>query len=178
MANPKSVIGRSFSMALSKEDIFKQIREAFSGVKRPPDEKLLHFPDTGDELWVESFLGDTETDWMDVNPDKIEKEYAALTAFSSSAFLYYLPAYMTWVLNNYITSASNTVDHTLYDLDLTDREEDVRRIMEDRFSALSKEQGKAVLEFLKYMSGIREADSKAAHRAIASYWDRFDDAKP
>jgi len=100
-------------MALSKENIIKQIREAFSGVKRPPDEKLLHFPNTGGELWIESFLGDAETDWLDVSPDKIEKEYAALTVFSPSAFVYYLPAYMTWVLNNCTTSASNTVDHTL-----------------------------------------------------------------
>src|SRR5882724_12961251 len=153
-------------MAISKGDIVKQIREAFLDVKRPPDEELLHFPGVGDELWVESFLGDTETDWMDASPDKIEHEYAALTVFSPSGFVYYLPAYMTWVLNNYTTSASNTVDHTLYDLDLTDREEDVRRIMEDRFSALSKEQGKAVLAFLKYMSGIRKADSEAALRAI------------
>src|SRR6266545_636480 len=159
---------------LTKEDLVTQIRHAFLQVKRPPDEKLLHFPDVGDELWVESFLGDTDTDWIAVSPDKIEKEYAALTAFSPSAFVYYLPAYMTWVLNNYTTSSSNTVDHTLYGLDLTDREEDVRRIMEDRFSVLSKEQGKAVLAFLKYMNRIREADSKAAHRAIASYWDRFD----
>lgn len=163
---------------LTKEDLVTQIRHAFLQVKRPPDEKLLHFPDVGDELWVESFLGDTDTDWIAVSPDKIEKEYAALTAFSPSAFVYYLPAYMTWVLNNYTTSSSNTVDHTLYGLDLTDREEDVRRIMEDRFSVLSKEQGKAVLAFLKYMSGIRKADSEAALRAIASYWDRFDDAKP
>ncbi len=163
---------------LTKEDLVTQIRHAFLQVKRPPDEKLLHFPDVGDELWVESFLGDTDTDWIAVSPDKIEKEYAALTAFSPSAFVYYLPAYMTWVLNNYTTSSSNTVDHTLYGLDLTDREEDVRRIMEDRFSVLSKEQGKAVLAFLKYMNRIREADSKAAHRAIASYWDRFDNAKP
>jgi uncharacterized protein DUF6714 len=162
-------------MAVSKEDVINQIRKAFSGVKRSPDEELLHFPNTGGELWIESFLGDTETDWLDVSPAKIEKEYAALTVFSPYAFAYYLPAYMTWVLNNCTTSASNTVDHTLYDLDLTDREDDVRRIMEDRFSVLSVEQGKAVLAFLKYMSGISKVDSEAALRAIASYWNRFDE---
>lgn len=73
-------------MALSKEDIVNQIRAAFLGVQRPPDEKLLHFPNTGDNLWVDSFLGNTETDWIDINPQKIEYECSALTAFSPSAF--------------------------------------------------------------------------------------------
>jgi hypothetical protein len=44
----------------------------------------------------------------------------------------------------------------------------------ERFSALSKEQAKAVLVFLKYMSGIRECDNTAAQRAIASFWDKFE----
>ena len=161
-------------MALSKDALVKQIRQAFLGVNRPPDEKLLHFPNMGDELWVESYLGNTETDWKNIKPDKIEHEYAALTAFSPAAFVYYLPAYMTWVLKNCATSSSNTVDHTLYALDLTDREEAVRGIMEDRFSALSQEQAHVVLEFLKYMSELREVDNKAAHRAIASFWNKFD----
>ena len=165
-------------MVLSKEHVVNQIREAFLGVKRPPDEKVLHFPNTGDELWIESFLGNTETDWIDIGPEKIEYECSALTVFSPSAFVYYLPAYMTWVINNYTTSSSNTLDHTLYDLDLTGREDISRRIMGERFSALSREQGQAVLAFLKYMSGIKRIDSKAARSAIDSYWARFDEPTP
>jgi hypothetical protein len=165
-------------VALSKEQLAEQIRAAFFCVKRPPDDKLLHFTNTGGELWVESFLGNTETDWMDVSPDKIEYESSALTVLSPSAFAYYLPAYMIWVLNNYATSSSNTVDYTLYALDLTGRTDDLRKVMEDRFSALSREQGQAVFEFLKYMSEVKEVESRAACDAIASYWHRFDEPKP
>jgi hypothetical protein len=165
-------------MALSKEDIISQIRAAFLGVKRPSDEKLLHFPNTGGELWAESFLGNTSTDWIDISPQKIEYECSALTVFSPSAFVYYLPAYMTWVLNHYETSSSNTLDHTLYDLDLTNRDDTSRRIIEERFSALSQQQGQAVLTFLKFMREIPRVDSKAASSAIDSYWSRFDEPTP
>jgi hypothetical protein len=159
---------------LKREDIIRQIREAFLGIKRPPDEKLLHFPNTGGELWVDSFLGSTETDWVDISPEKIEHGCWVLTVVSPSAFVYYLPAYMTWVLNKYESCSSNTLDHTLYDLDLTDRDENSGKIMEERFSALSHEQGQAVLAFLKYMTGIKDIDSKAASGAISSYWKRFE----
>jgi len=81
---------------------------------------------------------------------------------------------MTWILNQYERSSSNTVDHTLYDLDLTNREDTSRRIMEERFSALSQKQGQAVLAFLKYMSEIPRVDSKAASSAIDSYWAKFE----
>lgn len=165
-------------MAIRKEDIVNQIRAAFLDVKRPSDEELLHFPDTGADLWIESFFGNTETDWIDISPQKIEYECSALTVFSPSAFVYYLPAYMTWVLNYYETSSSNTLDHTLYDLDLTNREDTSRRIMEERFPALSQQQGRAVLAFLKFMREIPRVDSKAANSAIDSYWSRFDEPTP
>jgi hypothetical protein len=48
--------------------------------------------------------------------------------------------------------------------------------MMERFSALSREQGKAVLGFLKYMSGVSEGivDSRVARQAIEAYWKRFE----
>ena len=50
--------------------------------------------------------------------------------------------------------------------------------MEDRFSALSETQGEAVLAFLKFMGGLYGVDNKAANSAIASYWEKFEKAKP
>jgi len=163
-------------MALLKEDVVKQIRDAFADVKRPPDDKILHFPGTGGELWIESFLGSTEKDWNDINPENIGYECSALAVVSPAAFFYYLPAYMTWELRN-PSSSSNTVDYTLYDLDLTDRDANTRKIMEDRFSALSETQGEAVLAFLKFMGGLYGVDNEAANSAIASYWKKFEKAK-
>ena len=160
-----------------REDIIKRIRKAFLGVERPPDEKLLHFPNTGGELWVDRFLGTTETDWIDISPENVAHECWALTVLSPPAFAYYLPAYVTWVLKNYDVCSSSTLDHTLYDLDLTGRDENTRSMMEQRFSVLTEEQGQAVLEFLKYMIGIKGIDSKAARDAIASYWDKFEEGK-
>ena len=58
--------------AEKREDVIRQIRKAFLGIERQPDEKILHFPNTGGELWVDCFLGSTETDWIDISPEKIE----------------------------------------------------------------------------------------------------------
>ena len=158
----------------NREDIISQIRRAFLGVERPQDERLLQFPNTGGELWVDRFLGSTETDWIDISPEKIEHECWALSVLSPAAFAYYLPAYMTWVLKNYDACSSDTLDHTLYDLDLTDRDDSTRSTMEQRFAHFSKEQGQSVLAFLSFMAQVKEVDSKAAIGAIKSYWRRFD----
>ena len=155
------------------EEIIVLIREAFSGVERPKKEDLLHCP--VDELWVESFLDDIETDWVDIDPKKIEYECSALTAFSPAAWRYYLPAYMTWNLRNYATSDSNTVDHVIYGLELDD-DPKIRDSKKPRFEALSRKQAEAVLAFLDFMSqdGMNAlVDAKVARRAIDSYWHKF-----
>ncbi len=163
------------NVARKVEEIVALIREAFAGVERPKKKDLLHFPDVGDDLWIESFLDDTETDWADIDPKKIEYECNALTAFSPAAWRYYLPAYMTWDLRNYwTTSGSNTVDHVIYALELT-RDPRIRKVTMPCFEALSKEQSKAVLAFLEFMSEVpdNQVDSKVARRAIEDYWYKF-----
>jgi hypothetical protein len=158
-------------VARKVEEVVAIIREAFSGVERPKKEDLLHFPDKSDDMWIESFLDDTETDWVDIDPKKIEYECEALTAFSPAAWRYYLPAYMTWHLRNYATSGSLTVDNVIYALDF------VRHPNTIRFVALSKEQGKAVLAFLEFMSEVsdEQVDSKVARHAIDAYWNKFEE---
>jgi Family of unknown function (DUF6714) len=151
------------------------IREAFSGVHCPKVQDLLRDSNV-DPLWAEAFLNETETDWLQIDPTKIEKECSALTVLSPSAFRFYLPAYMLWDLNNFQTSKSNTVDHVIYDLDLTGRKPKSRQLMENQFRVLSKHQSKAVLAFLEFMSqkSLDEfVDTSVARRAIDSYWHRF-----
>ena len=162
-------------MALLKDEVLGRIHSAFLDVKRPKDEELQWHADSPDEIWIESFVGDNEMNWWDVSPEKIEYECQALTALSFKAYAYYLPAYMTWVLNNYETSDSNTVDCVLYDLNLLGATEERDR----RAQSLSVDQSKAVLEFLKFMSELRSGvvDSKAAKLAIQSYWEKFDEPR-
>jgi len=163
------------SMKSNIETIIEAVCEAFRYVKRPSTSDLVHFPNTGDEIWIESFLGNEETSWCEVAADQIEKESSALTVFSPAAFQYYLPAYMTWVLRNYEISRSNTVNHVLYDLDVTDTSADSHQIWMQRFSRLSKAQGNAVLQFLTFMSQLPDerVNTKAAKRAVDAYWSRY-----
>lgn len=156
--------------------VLDQIAEAFNGVAFPGSKKLLHFPGTSDDLWVESFLDSEFSCWQEVPAKSIEYEYAALTAFSPEAFVFFIPAYMTWVLKNYEKSDSNTVDHTLYGLDLTRRDKNVKRIMLERFDHLSLLQTKAILSFLVFFEDGKfdnYIDTDAAKRALDSYWGKY-----
>jgi hypothetical protein len=91
-----------------KDEVLERIRAAFFKVKRPRDDELQWHPDSSEELFIESFIGDTAWSWWEVSADKIAYECHALSAFSFNAYVYYLPAYMTWVLKNFETSDSNT----------------------------------------------------------------------
>lgn len=160
-------------MRLMKDEILARIHSAFCDVARPKLDELQWHPNSIDEVFIESFVFDTATNWWEVSAKVIEYECDALTGFSFKAYAFYLPAYMTWVLKNYETSESNTVDYTLYNLNLHDCSEEWRR----RAQSLSVNQSKAVLDFLKFMSlrpnGV--VDTDAAKRAIESYWGRFED---
>lgn len=164
-------------MGFEEERIIQVIYDAFRDVQRPPHSEILHFPNTGDEMWIESFLETTETHWWDIPAESMEQESSALTVFSPAAFRYYLPAYMTWELRHYTSSHSNTVDHIMYDLNLSHRSSDTYGFWKQRFRVLSREQGKAVLAFLEFMSQVPGdiVDSQAATRAIESYWGRYRD---
>ena len=156
-----------------KDEILGRIQAAFYNVPRPNDNELQWYPDSSDELWIESFVGDSDSKWWEVSDEKIAYECSALTAFSPKAYVYYLPAYMSWVLTHYETSDSNTVDYTVYDLDLLGATEERTR----RARSLTVDQSKAVLEFLKFMAERPDrVDASAAKRAIDSYWGQFDDS--
>jgi len=159
------------------EKVIDQITEAFNGVHFPGSQKLLHFPDTGDDLWVESFLGCKFNYWEEVPAELIEYECSALTVFSPEAFIFFIPAYMTWVLKNYEKSDSSTVDHTLYGLDLTTRDKNSKRIMLERFEPLSLMQKKSVFSFLDLLKDEKFdnfVDIEAAKKALDSYWGKFE----
>jgi hypothetical protein len=160
-------------MARMKDEVLGRIHSAFCNVPRPKDDELQWHPDSMDEIWIDSFIGDSDMNWWQISGEKIDYECNALGAFSPRAYAYYLPAYMTWVLMHYETSDSNTVDHTLYDLDLLGASEE----RDHRARSLTVEQSKAVLEFLKFMNeiGAGRVDSAAAKRAIESYWGKFEE---
>ena len=159
------------------EKVIDQITVAFNGVHFPGSQKLLHFPDTGNDLWIESFLDCKFSCWQEVPAELIEYECSALTAFSPKAFIFFIPAYMTWVLKNYEKSDSSTVDHTLYGLDLTSRDKNSKSIMLERFEPLSLMQKKSVFSFLNLLKDKKldnSVDIEAAKRALDSYWGKFE----
>src|ERR1044071_6392994 len=107
-----------------KDEVLGRIHSAFYNVVRPKDEELLWYPNSMDRIWIESFIGDVDTNWWQISGEKIEYECNALGSFSPRAYAYYLPAYRSWVLTHCNTSDSNTVDYTIYDLELVGASEE------------------------------------------------------
>ena len=81
----------------SKNDVRRQIEEAFSGVRHPGD-WCLRGSDEGDEpfLTEEEFTG--KHDWRSLDPEFLDQSPnglgSALSFLSDEAFHYYLPAYL------------------------------------------------------------------------------------
>ena len=95
------------------EAIVNEIKGAFTDVPHPGDDLMLH-PQCMDDNDVEEFYGGIH--WHDVPGEIIERNNASLCFFSPEAYRFYLPAYLIWVLNNFATSNSFTLDSTIYSL--------------------------------------------------------------
>jgi hypothetical protein len=108
--------------------------------------------------------------WRDVPSKIIDTNNASLCFFSPQAFQYYLPAYLIWVLWNYRTSGSFTVDSTIYSLN--PESGDTRRFVLSKFSLLAKPQRMAITAFLEFMRDHSDghADAEAAEDALDSWW--------
>lgn len=157
------------------EYLIEQIKTAFNEVPMPNDQDLLMSLNSGEELWIESFLGHEYSTWKDLPDDSIELENGALSGLTPEAFQAYAPAYMIWTLKNHELSNSTTVDNTIYALDLTGTAKGELRNMKLKcYKAFTQEQSNATLEFLRYMATAEYADNTASQNAINAYWIKFD----
>ena len=155
-------------MKRSKSQIIGMIRDAFAGVPAPSDDELVHCEQC--RLWVERFLGRLPSDWRRIRAADIEYEYAALTAVKPAGWKFLLPAYLTWHLRNYETSGSNTVDHLIYQLTVTETKD---AHMLECLRSLSPDQRHAVAELLRFMAAQSHDEhlAKDALKALSSFWE-------
>ena len=152
--------------------LIKQITKAFEGVTRDGGVSLHEARAIDDyegaQGRAKARKKDTDCRWQDVPDEWIEYFYDVFSFFDAKGFRYYLPAYMIWLLKNYRSSQSNSVDCTIYALSVYEGVDDPY----NRFRLLNAEQSKAVCSFLKFMATYCAdwVDAQAARRALNQYW--------
>jgi hypothetical protein len=152
--------------------LIKQITKAFEGVTRDGGVSLHEARAIddyeGEQGRAEARKKDTDCRWQDVPDEWIEYFYDVFSFFDAKGFRYYIPAYMIWVLKNYRSSPSSSVDFTIYALGIYEDVDDPYA----RFRLLNAKQSEAVCNFLKLMAthGVDWVDTRVAKKALNQYW--------
>ena len=97
--------------------------------------------------------------WQDADASLIEYEYAELFFLSPSGFRFFLPAYMTWVLQHPYSEAA-VVDSTIRAL--TPQSGNLEAFSLSKFTELNGEERIAVVAFLDAMTVNKELDIAGA----------------
>jgi hypothetical protein len=155
-------------MAMSlEEQLLAELRAAFGQVERRPDAEL--FAERADYLWSEGLHGGSGP-WWEISADTIAHEPHALGELTIAGFRFFLPAYLSWVIQD-IRSGYFTSDTTIYALDATNYSEPALSERRARFASLNSAQHAVVVKFLGWAAAHDDRlDSRAASRALASYW--------
>ncbi|MDX1953425.1 MAG: DUF6714 family protein [Verrucomicrobiota bacterium] len=145
-----------------------EIQEAFDLVVTPAASEWLH-EECGDDDDIVDFF--RFKSWKNIPSATIAKNYSALPFLSPKAFAFVLPAYLIWVLENYKTSASPTVDTTIYNLTPFNKSENLDLFIESKYHLLTNNQKTAILKWLLFLSkyGEERVDMKFVRKALG-YW--------
>ena len=145
----------SFAMTTTPEAI-TIIAAAFADTPRPTNVDLLH-EECHDDMDIRGLYPSAR--WQDVDDTLIEYEYAALFFLSPGGFRFFLPAYMTWVLQRPYSEAA-VVDSTIRVL--TPQSGDLEAFSLSKFTEFNADERAAVVAFLEAMTVNKELDIAGA----------------
>lgn len=151
------------------QEIVAEIESAFSGVRVPGDEEILH-PLCRDDGDIVDFYG--VDDRRQLTDDIIIGNYAAPSFFSKEAFQYYMPAFMIWSLKHRDT-VEYVVESTIRAFDPTSSDAKMYAFQVSKFALFTEPQRAAVVRFLRSYSADADLAS-IARDALAGYWLRQD----
>jgi len=132
------------------------IAAAFADTPRPTNVDLLH-EECHDDMDIRGLYPSAR--WQDVDDTLIEYEYAALFFLSPGGFRFFLPAYMTWVLQRPYSEAA-VVDSTVRAL--TPQSGDLEAFSLSKFTEFNADERAAVVAFLEAMTVNKELDIAGA----------------
>lgn len=114
--------------------------------------------------------------WQEIPGSMIGDFSSVLSFFDPPGLRFHMAAYMTWSLTDPEAPSSNSVDSTLFALDLPGEGDDLRPWVLERFAMFDEAQSHAVALFLRFV-GYHDEDAGYVHtarRALKSYWGRFE----
>jgi hypothetical protein len=136
------------------------VAAAFADTPRPTNVELLH-EECHDDLDIRGLYPTAR--WQDVDDTIIEYEYAALFFLSPGGFRFFLPAYMTWVLEHPYSEAA-VVDSTIRAL--TPQAGELEAFSLSKFTELNAKERAAIVAFLDAMTVNKELETSGA----IEYW--------
>ena len=132
------------------------VAAAFADTPRPTNVELLH-PECHDDMDIRGLYPVAR--WQDADDTLIEYEYAALFFLSPGGFRFFLPTYMTWVLEHPLSEAA-VVDSTIRAL--TPQPGDLEAFSLSKFTELNDEERTAVIAFLDAMTVNKDLEIAGA----------------
>ncbi len=102
-------------------------------------------------------------DWQKIDSRKIEHLYCALSFFDPQGWLFHIPAFMIWSLDNWRTTEMITADSTIGTLSRYDF-----LISQGRISKLNKNHVAAIVEFLQFF--VDYEPNYSAEVALRDFW--------
>jgi len=149
--------------------LLAEIEAAFAGVSREGGVSLHEAKAIDDYATREAQLAarskDGETCWQDVPEDDIARHDSIFSFLDDIGRVYYLPAYMSWLVRTGYATQSNSADAVLFALDPCHQWRDL----------LTPTQSKAVAAFLLYVYEVldEKCEPSAAKESLDSYWSGF-----
>lgn len=163
----------------SQEKLLTEIRNSFADTTRPSQEEtVMNYSEEPKRAEVrDKFL---HYEWSQVPRELLYQERDALHYFTPAGFRYYLPAFLTALVEDYEMDKemNSAIVWTLtYRLD----EAELRNMQRDRFSTFSSEQGTAICHVLRWLLVNHSEDfinpsdnSSELWRAINSWWIKYE----
>lgn len=114
---------------MNSKEIQNEIAGCFEGTTRPQEDQLIHPDVKGIYEAEEMKKAFSSITWKELNPDLMLKHKTALNYFADNAFIYYLPAYLQFILSDFQRS-DVLVDILLEKLTLPSRDDILKSFLD------------------------------------------------
>lgn len=159
----------------SKDTLLAKIKSSFADVPRPERDNIVMFA-SDDSKRAETGDNYARYEWAEVPQNLLREKPDALHFFTPEAFRYYLPAFLTSMVEDY--RAGENMNNTLvWILTYHPENPEIQNMQYQRFGVLSDEQNETIYQVLAWLQAehgdefINPSDNSSdLQRAINSRW--------
>ncbi|WP_018151005.1 DUF6714 family protein [Leeia oryzae] len=116
---------------------------------------------------------DNDKRWWQISDASFDKSINPFPHLDDKAFVYYMPAILTWCLKNHDRAIKHKLLASLLDALVMPTRWDLVDAQKKRFAAFNREQATVIAACLKFWAGLDNAGLSKAQDALDSYWKQF-----